>query len=52
MPADYDGDGQADLAVYRGATGEWFVIHSSDGSLTTTSLGVPARGDVPLTLNE
>ena len=26
---DYDGDGVADLAVYRPSTGEWFVRPSS-----------------------
>jgi hypothetical protein len=51
MPADYDGDGLADIAVYR-VTGEWFVLHSSDGSLTRTSLGVPSRGDLPLMVHE
>ena len=31
VPADYDGDGLADVAVYRATTGEWFVHRSSDG---------------------
>src|SRR5262249_31590096 len=31
---DFDGDGRADVALYRGATGEWFVLRSSDGGLT------------------
>ena len=37
VPADYDGDGKADLAVYRDGT--WFIIRSSDGSFTITGWG-------------
>ncbi|HEX2640837.1 MAG TPA: VCBS repeat-containing protein, partial [Pyrinomonadaceae bacterium] len=29
VPADYDGDGLADIAVWRPDTGEWFVLKSS-----------------------
>jgi len=29
VPADYDGDGRADIAVWRPDTGEWFVLNSS-----------------------
>jgi mannan endo-1,4-beta-mannosidase len=49
LPAvDYDGDGRADIAVYRQATGEWFVQHSSDGRLIQLPWGSPALGDVPV----
>ena len=31
VPADYDNDGQTDLAVWRPDTGEWWVLRSSNG---------------------
>ena len=48
--ADFDGDGKADLVVYRPTTGEWFVRYSSSSySYTTwTSYGWGLPGDVPL----
>jgi len=55
VPADYDGDGRADLAVWRAITGDffapgdngtWFLINSSDGTAVSVQLG--ALGDVPV----
>ena len=45
VPGDYDGDGKADIAVYHGATGLWYVRQSSTG--TTTWLGYGGVGYVP-----
>ena len=45
---DYDGDGRADVTVYRQTTGEWFIRRSSDGGLTYQPWGAPSLGDVPV----
>jgi hypothetical protein len=47
VPGDYDGDGRTDLAVYRGATSQWFVLRSSDSGLSHVVWGWPAA-DVPV----
>ena len=49
VPADFDGDGKADLAIYRGATGQWFIFGSLTG-FSQTTFGAPASsgaGDLP-----
>ena len=45
VPADYDGDGRTDIAVYR--DGMWFIIRSSDGGVTAKSWGGMSQ-DIPL----
>lgn len=50
VPADYDGDGKADLALYRPATTEWVVRRSADErdetrTLGTSGAGLPSPGD-------
>jgi len=34
VPADFDGDGKADRAIYRRATGWWHILKSTGGSLS------------------
>lgn len=46
-PGDYGGDGRADLAVYRPATGQW-IVRLPDGGATITQFGDPSQGDIPV----
>jgi hypothetical protein len=50
VPADYDGDKIADLAIWRPTTGEWLILSSSNGlkqgKTDIKTLGV--IGDIPV----
>ena len=39
VPADYDGDGKADLAVFRPATSQWFIKPSSGAPSFNVAFG-------------
>jgi uncharacterized delta-60 repeat protein len=41
---DYDGDGKADISVFRPSAGEWYIARSSDGAFSGTHFG--ADGDL------
>lgn len=44
--SDFDGDGKADLAVFRPSTRSWYIRRSSDAGFTSLQWGVET--DIPL----
>jgi hypothetical protein len=48
LVADFDGDGKADLVVYRPTTGTWYVRFSSTGYAGWAVYQWGVAGDIPL----
>jgi hypothetical protein len=48
VPADFDGDGRTDVAVFRPPTGMWYILLSSTNASTYTSYQWGASTDVPV----
>ncbi len=48
VPGDYDGDGKTDVAIWRPASGYWYILNSKDGSITTTQWGTGSLNDEPI----
>ena len=47
LPADYDGDGRADLALHHPQFSTWYILNSRTGQVRTVPFGWPALVPVP-----
>ena len=47
VPADFDGDGIGELAIFRTSNGEWWWIRSSDSTVHVANWGISGDTAVP-----
>ena len=47
MQADFDGDGRADIAVFRPSSKVWYHLRSGDGAFFSRLFGEASEKPVP-----
>ncbi|HQU83821.1 MAG TPA: FG-GAP-like repeat-containing protein [Pyrinomonadaceae bacterium] len=44
---DFDGDGKADVSVFRPSSGSWFISNSSNNAFSATNFGISTDNIIP-----